>query len=388
MCDFEKKFRSCGKVTSLSLTVNAISAKNSACERLFRPSTLRAGAASCPEHSKGFCRLLPHTNSIQPNSTPPPLLDVFRIEKGNLFLEIKPGRNHHYSRLPISVFGITNSSSVRISAHSAPLRYLFPLFTGHGSQVAGHCSSHSLAKCLTNFPNGGHKASTFPKSSDVKSPPASIAVAPLRLICITPTTFPSHKIGALTIFWIDSPVVVAAFTPSNTVACRTAEKLLLISGRLSLAVRAASADVLDIGMNPTFFSACGTRKCRCLHRVDTPRIATSSGCTPRFFAIFSATAPSGISTGAPPSTSNASASRSNSVTSLVDISMIFSARLQGSRGALPNDSVYSSFMFIAFLAPCNHLSHSMCPGYTSFCSGHLQVATPQCNSPSFLTGKF
>src|SRR6516164_10365049 len=39
-----------------------------------------------------------------------------------------------------------------------------------------------------------------------------------------PTTFPSSRIGALMIFCMDSPVVVAAFTPSKTVACRTFEK--------------------------------------------------------------------------------------------------------------------------------------------------------------------
>jgi hypothetical protein len=43
MCDFEKNFRSCGKVTSLSLSVNAISATNSARERLFTLSDSRKG---------------------------------------------------------------------------------------------------------------------------------------------------------------------------------------------------------------------------------------------------------------------------------------------------------------------------------------------------------
>ena len=231
------------------------------------------------------------------------------------------------------------------------------------------------ARCLTNFPNGRHNASTFPKSSAVKSAPASIAVAPFRLICITPTTFPSHKIGALTIFCIDSPVVVAAFTPSNTVACRTAEKLLLISGRLSRAVRAASADVLDIGMNPTFFSACGTRKCRCLHRVETPRIATSSVCTPRFFAIFSAIA-------------RQRNLHRRSAFHVQRLRQPFQLRHQTRRhkyelslpvcrdyaGPCQNDSVHSSFMFIAFPASRNLLSNPLCLCYTSFCSGHLQVA--------------
>src|SRR5258707_13643019 len=33
-------------------------------------------------------------------------------------------------------------------------------------------------------------------------------------------------------------------------------------------------------------------------------------------------------------------------------------------------------MFIAFPAPRNHLSTPLCLCYTSFCSGHLQVAPP------------
>jgi len=46
MSDFEKKFRSCGKVTSLSLSVNAISAENSAYGWLFTPSDSREGYAA------------------------------------------------------------------------------------------------------------------------------------------------------------------------------------------------------------------------------------------------------------------------------------------------------------------------------------------------------
>jgi hypothetical protein len=46
MSDFEKKFRSCGKVTSLSLSVNAISAENSAYGRLFALSDSREGRAA------------------------------------------------------------------------------------------------------------------------------------------------------------------------------------------------------------------------------------------------------------------------------------------------------------------------------------------------------
>ena len=121
---------------------------------------------------------------------------------------------------------------------------------------------HSPAMRLTNLPSGLQIASTRRSSSGVKSGPALTRLVPLRLICMTPTTFSADKIGALMIFWIDSPVAV--FTPSNTAACRTAEKLLLISGRRSRAVRAASAELLVSGMNPTFFSTCGTRKYRCL----------------------------------------------------------------------------------------------------------------------------
>jgi hypothetical protein len=59
---------------------------------------------------------------------------------------------------------------------------------------------YSPAKCRTNFPNGRHNASTVPKSSELKSGPALDKFSPFRLTCITPTTFPSNKIGALMIF--------------------------------------------------------------------------------------------------------------------------------------------------------------------------------------------
>ena len=59
------------------------------------------------------------------------------------------------------------------------------------------------------------------------------------------------------ILWIVSPYVVAVRIPSNTLACRTPEKLLLISGRFSRAVRAASAELLVRGMYPTFFNGSG-----------------------------------------------------------------------------------------------------------------------------------
>src|ERR1700687_5506519 len=106
---------------------------------------------------------------------------------------------------------------------------------------------------------------------------------------MTPMTFPSARIGALMIFWIDSTAPVVIFTPSNTVACRAAMKLFSISGRLSRTVRAARAELLDRGMKPTFFRASGTRKCRCRQRSETPIMATSSFFTDRVLAIFSAT---------------------------------------------------------------------------------------------------
>jgi hypothetical protein len=59
---------------------------------------------------------------------------------------------------------------------------------------------YSPAHCRTNLPNGRHNASTFPKSSELKSGPALAEFSPFRLTCITPTTFPSDKIGALMIF--------------------------------------------------------------------------------------------------------------------------------------------------------------------------------------------
>ena len=144
---------------------------------------------------------------------------------------------------------------------------------------------------------------------------------------MTPTTFSSNKIGALIIFWIDSPVAIAVFTPSNTAACRTAEKLLLISGRLSRAVRAASAELLVSGMNPTFFSTCGTRKYRCLRRCETASSATSSAFTRSSLAIFSATAGKDRSTAPAPSDSRTSASRSSSDTRLVLMCSLLSPQL-------------------------------------------------------------
>ena len=80
-------------------------------------------------------------------------------------------------------------------------------------------------------------------------------------------------------------------------------------------------------MNPTFFSTCGTRKCRCFHRFETARIATSSAFTRSSFAIFSVTAGKDTSA-AVPSDSSASANRSSSNTRpvLIVLSIIRSFR--------------------------------------------------------------
>src|SRR5277367_1235414 len=89
---------------------------------------------------------------------------------------------------------------------------------------------------------------------------------------------------------MDSPLVVTALTPSNTLACRAAGNVLLISGLFSRTVRAARAELLVSGIKPTFFSATGMMKCKCFQRWETPRIATSSTFTFKCFANFSARA--------------------------------------------------------------------------------------------------
>jgi len=58
--------------------------------------------------------------------------------------------------------------------------------------------------------------------------------------------------GALMIFWISSALSAANFTPSKTLACFTEVKSLIISGRLSRVVRAASAVLLESGMSRRF----------------------------------------------------------------------------------------------------------------------------------------
>lgn len=79
------------------------------------------------------------------------------------------------------------------------------------------------------------------RSSDgVKSGPASAAVAPFLEISITPISFFSSMSGALMIFWMGSPRCSSiSGTASKTEACGTTEKWLIISGRLSRAVRRA-----------------------------------------------------------------------------------------------------------------------------------------------------
>ena len=63
---------------------------------------------------------------------------------------------------------------------------------------------------------------------------------------------------------------------SKTVAWRMEAKLFSISGRLSRAVRAERAELLDSGTKPTFFRASGTRKCKWRQREETAKMATSS----------------------------------------------------------------------------------------------------------------
>src|SRR5258706_7842306 len=106
------------------------------------------------------------------------------------------------------------------------------------------------------------------------------------------------------------------FTPSKTVAWRAVEKLCSISGRLSRAVRAARAELLERRIKPTFFRASGTKKCKWRQRVETARMATSSVRTPRFLAIFSATEASEIRVPSPCSAPRELAMRSISETKL------------------------------------------------------------------------
>src|SRR6266850_435445 len=131
---------------------------------------------------------------------------------------------------------------------------------------------------------------------------------------MTPITFPSERMGALSIFWMDSGASELIFTPSKTAACRATVKLLSISGRLSRAVRAARAELLERGMNPTFFRASGTRKWRWRQRVETPMMATSSFPTESVLAIFSATEARENCEALPSSAFKAVAMRSSSVT--------------------------------------------------------------------------
>src|SRR5258707_15852369 len=98
-------------------------------------------------------------------------------------------------------------------------------------------------------------------------------------------TLPSMRIGALIIFWMVPAASAEILTVSKTVAWRKFAKLFLISGRLSRAVRAARAELLDSGTKPTFFRGSGTRKCKWRQRGETARKTTSLFLTPGFLAI-------------------------------------------------------------------------------------------------------
>src|SRR5258707_10812746 len=100
---------------------------------------------------------------------------------------------------------------------------------------------------------------------------------------MTPMTLPSSRIGALIIFWMVPAASAEIFTVSKMVAWREFAKLFSISGRLSRAVRAARAELLDSGIKPAFFMASGPRKCRgpdgqaTVHQRGTRRVK----CRPR-----------------------------------------------------------------------------------------------------------
>jgi len=99
------------------------------------------------------------------------------------------------------------------------------------------------------------------RSRMVKSAPAVVGVLPLREIWITPTALPSASSGTLMIFWMGCLSALGALgsgfsrlIDSNTVGCFCAGKLLIISGRFSRTVRAASELVVLSGMLPAVFS--------------------------------------------------------------------------------------------------------------------------------------
>src|SRR5580658_687474 len=109
----------------------------------------------------------------------------------------------------------------------------------------------------------------------------------------------------------------------------------MMSGRLSRAVFAAIAEVLESGMKPTCLSDSGTRKCKWRQRVETPIKATSSIFTPRFFAIFSAIPVREIRDVSAASDSTALAMRSSSEARLRFVVIGYplgSRRLPGGRG--------------------------------------------------------
>src|SRR5467141_3551739 len=180
---------------------------------------------------------------------------------------------------------------------------------------------------------------------------------------MTPTTFPSARMGALRIFVMDSAASEVSFTTSKTVAGRVTVKLLSISGRLSRAVRAARAELLERGMKPTFFSASGTRKWRWRQRVETPMMATSSFRTDRVLAIFSATEARENCEALPSSALKAVAMRSSSVTR-PEVALIWSLFYWWICGQLwfgPADPIRHYSIFVRVCGLGKKIPNRLCP---------------------------
>src|SRR6267143_453357 len=191
---------------------------------------------------------------------------------------------------------------------------------------------------------------------------------------MTPITFPSERMGALSIFWMDSGSSELIFTPSKTAACRATMKLLSISGRLSRAVRAARAELLERGMNPTFFRASGTRKWRWRQRVETPMMATSSFRTESVLAIFSATEVRENCDALPSSALKAVAMRSSSVTrpEVALIGSLFSCWICGQQWFGPADPIRHYSIFVRVCAAQQEDSELFVPAERT-----VQLASPQ-----------
>jgi hypothetical protein len=160
----------------MSIHSSPSSAKFSRTKLLVAPPSSRQAKLFVAQALLPVLFLLVAASSSRPRSDGSHPDDTTGKEGNSLFLDCPTGRNH--------------------APNSSPAADHWPRLLSRGHELP----LHSPAKCLTNFPNGRHNASTFPKSSAVKSAPASIGELPLRLTCITPTTFPSHKIGALMIF--------------------------------------------------------------------------------------------------------------------------------------------------------------------------------------------